>query len=374
MKGCAIVCEYNPFHNGHKYQIEKIKSETNSPVVCVMSGNFTQRAEYAAFDKKFRANTALKNGADIVLELPFPFSCASAEIFAFSAVYIIENTGLCDSICFGAETPDAEKLDKLSDFLLSRDTTCEILKIQKDCKNLSFAKIRSSLIKQKMGEEFENIISKPNNILALEYLRAIKKLNSKIRPLPIGRVGAGHSAKPCGSFCSSSYLRENPTIGNFSKYTPSSGDVLKNAVAIDERLLFAAYSSFFIKAKPEDMRTCAEIQNGMEYRIKKASLESGTLADFYGYLSGKHLTSAKIRRAVLYSFFDIKTGALKEVPKSCMLLGCTDSGARLLKETKDKRAIPILSKYSDIEKYPFAKEQFYKNDIAEKVFQKFIAK
>lgn len=217
MKICGIVCEYNPFHNGHLYQINKIKKELGfDAVVGVMSGNWTQRGDVAIFDKYTRAKAAVINGMDLVIELPAIHSMQSAEIFARNSVYILNSLGIIDSIAFGTECEDINILKDISDVLVSE--TNEFRSILKNELNNGspYFFAREKAIYEILGEDRRDAIRKPNNILAIEYLKAIKRLESSIIPIGIKRYGAQHNDKEfdTSTTASASSVREHINLIN----------------------------------------------------------------------------------------------------------------------------------------------------------------
>ena len=185
MKTVGIICEYNPFHNGHKKQIDTIRREfvDDCTIVCLMSGNFVQRGAPAIFHKSLRAKAALLSGADLVLELPITYALSSAEGFAAGGVKILSN--FCDTLCFGTETGDAESLISTAKALLS-DEFRVALREQLD-KGLSFPAARAAALK-----EHADLLQRPNDILAVEYCKAILAQGSSMQPMPILRRGDYH--------------------------------------------------------------------------------------------------------------------------------------------------------------------------------------
>ena len=176
MKTIGIVAEYNPFHNGHKYQIEQTKKQLGADnVVVVMSGNFVQRGGVAWTDKYLRAKMAIDCGADLVFELPVVFSCASAETFALGSVALLDSLGFVDEICFGSEEGNLEILEKISSILNSNDYIKELEIYLK--KGISFPVAREEYLKQHMPQYRDilpTLLKQPNNILGIEYIKALK--------------------------------------------------------------------------------------------------------------------------------------------------------------------------------------------------------
>ena len=216
MPTIAIVSEYNPFHNGHLYQIQKIKELfPESTVISVMSGNLVQRGEIALFNKYDRAKIAGKNGVDAVFELPSVYSNAPANIFAFSAVYILHKLSGVDFLCFGSESGELESLDFAAEKIMSEDFKSRLHDTIKTNKNNNYPKNIYNLFHELYGEEKAAVLNGSNNILAIEYLKAIKTLNSDIKPLTIKRTGADFNA-------SASYIRANIANHDIKNFMPES--------------------------------------------------------------------------------------------------------------------------------------------------------
>ena len=223
LKTVGIVAEYNPFHNGHKYQIKQIRRQTNADnIVVVMSGNFVQRGGFAWTDKNLRTQMAIECGADFVFELPTVFACASAEIFALGAVTLLDSLGFVDEICFGSEAGNLEILEKISSILNSNDYIKELELYLKE--GLAFPVAREQYLKKCMPE-YSNILptllKQPNNILGIEYIKALKKINSHIKPITIKRIDNGYHSTNLDSTTTLSdntyNLNKNKQLQNTSK-------------------------------------------------------------------------------------------------------------------------------------------------------------
>ena len=204
----GLITEYNPFHNGHVYHILKSKKITKSQyTIAVMSGNFVQRGEPAIFNKYVRTLSALLNGVDIVIELPVFYACASADIFAFGAVDILNKTGIVDSLCFGSENGDIDKL-YLAAEILSNETD-EFKNIIKNeiSKGISYPEARLNALSIFTGKNM-SYLSSPNNILSVEYLKALIKIKSRIKPYSIKRYFSEfHDIKIKGFIASATAIR-----------------------------------------------------------------------------------------------------------------------------------------------------------------------
>lgn len=227
MNVVGLITEYNPFHKGHEYHIRKAKELTGADVcVVIMSGNYVQRGTPAFIDKHTRTRIALNHGADVVFELPLPFACSSAEYFATAAVTLLEKLGIINHICFGSECQDISKLNHIASILVDakNNSAHELnLLIKENVKaGLSYASARSTALSVYLSEDCSSILDMPNNILAIEYLKALKILNSTITPIAIARANAAYhdndenhklySASSVRSAITSSY--DNSNINN----------------------------------------------------------------------------------------------------------------------------------------------------------------
>ena len=216
MSVVGLITEYNPFHKGHEYHISKAKELTGADnTVVIMSGNFVQRGTPAFMDKHTRASIALNHGADLVLELPLPFSCSSAEYFALAAVSLLDRTGVVDYICFGAETDNLSLLEEIASILVNAkidDAHPLNILIKENLKTgLSYATSRAfALCELCNNEDINTIIEQPNNILAIEYLKALKLINSNIKPYVLKRtISTYHDSRDNDYMYSASSLRKN---------------------------------------------------------------------------------------------------------------------------------------------------------------------
>ncbi len=348
MSVIGIVSEFNPFHNGHEYLIDSVKQQDDI-VVCVMSGNFVQRAEPAIFPKEIRVNAALLNGADIVLELPFLYATSSAEIFAYNAVKILDAFG-CDKLAFGTENATLEQLDKIVNIITDASFDEKLIEFLE--KGESYPMARQSALHQ-----FDNNynVDTPNNILAIEYLKALKKLNSKIEPICVNRIGVGYNDNfAVEKYASASYIRsliyeKNP----FEKYIPQNcisiySDSIKNGDVVSQEKYNIASLSVLRSRLSETSHNIANMAEGLENRVDEAIKISTTLNDVYDEAKTKRYTHSRVRRAVLSRQFGIEKDDLNiEVPY-CRLLGFNKRCANNFGELVTKCKLPFITKYSDI--------------------------
>lgn len=347
MSVIGIVCEFNPFHNGHKHLIDSVKADGDI-VVCVMSGNFVQRGEPAIFPKEVRVKSALMNGADIVLELPFVYATASAEIFASSAVKILNAFG-CDKIAFGTENTTLSQLENAVGVLLSVDFD---KKIKKHLENgISYPKAR-----QMAYEEYNSDcdISSPNNILAIEYISAIKKNNYSITPITVIRKGADYNDNfAVDEFASATHIRnlinENK---DFEKYVPDNVyEIYINALEKGEYLnaeKFNISALSILRSIDAINPKIANMAEGLENRIASAIKISSNIDEVYDNVKTKRFTHSRIRRAVLSTIISVTNDDLQIPVPYCRLLGFNTKIANNLGDLAKKCSLPFVVNYSDI--------------------------
>ena len=197
MTTVAIISEYNPFHNGHKYQVDEIRRifGEDTEIIAIMSGNYTQRGELAITDKTVRAKTAVLCGVNLVLEIPFPFSLTSAEFYAKSGVAIADKIGVVDYLCFGSESGKTDELLRVAENMLSEKYADAMKDLKVADSETGYAKICEMAYKQAFPNDAFTGLSSPNNILALEYIKALNTAHSKIKPYAIKRIGAEYDQK-----------------------------------------------------------------------------------------------------------------------------------------------------------------------------------
>lgn len=362
-KGTGIVCEYNPFHKGHAYQIETLKKSGAQFVVCAMSGDFVQRGEYAFQEKHIRARNAVNSGADIVLEIPFPFSSLSAEGFARAGISILENSGLCSSFGFGSECADAEKLSKIAE-ILTPSFHREVINKQKEEPNLSYASAREMLVEEVLSKEFAEIIKHPNDILGVEYLKA----NKKLVPIAVKRETprGGHD----DFFASSSYIRQNfsDKNTNVAKWLPEEYDF--EGVYGDIGLFYKHVLLSLMQKTPGELSSIAEISSGLEHSIIKNAFVAQNYEELLNLLSSKTTTDAKIRRMLLFAFFGVTKDVAKSIPLYTEVLAASDVGKKMLKKYVEDRKIIVASRIAEIKRDKDAYEQYCLARRAREVFEK----
>ncbi|MBQ8210195.1 MAG: nucleotidyltransferase family protein [Clostridia bacterium] len=377
MNVSAIIAEYNPFHNGHKYHIEQTKRLTdNSFVMVIMSGNFVQRGEPAIIEKRERAKMAVAAGADLVVELPVPWATASAERFAKGAVYIAAQAGIVNYLSFGCETQDTQALSQIARILNDKVYSREI-KNYYDDKMCSYAQARTAVVNEVLGKDCSEIMLKPNNILAIEYIRALQSLKSPIKPLGIARQSVEHDSHILsGSMTSAMNIRNLIKTGrDYKVFVPQSTyDILNCADNADKfpslySRLETAVLADLRKKSPADFAFVSDIAEGIEHRILDAVNSSVTLNEVFDKVKTKRYAHARIRRIILSSFLGITESDVNSLPPYIRVLALNDNGRQMLKEMKSKYFFPVVMKYGDV-KYldNNAKNIFMKESVATDIY------
>ena len=365
MKVAAIITEYNPFHNGHKYQIDKTIEllGEDTAIIAVMSGNYTQRGEIAVCDKTIRARSAVECGIDLVLELPFPFSMTSAEFFARCGVKIINSLGIVDYLVFGSESGDISLLDSASDYLLS-DEFKKSYKASNDSavfSNVGYATICEEILKRKFGNDLTPELFKPNNILAIEYLKALKESASNIKPLTIKRIGCGYNdtINESTDFQSASAIRQELTAESASAldYIPESAKSIYLGAISDgkmpsdvSRLDSAVIANFRLKSPTEETEI-HDAAGGLYNRLLAKSVEATSISTLTSMTETKKYTKARIRRAIFYSYFGVTSSDVKELPAFTQVLAMNAKGRSLLKSIRKMTDFPVITKPSAYKSY-----------------------
>ena len=350
MKICAVVAEFNPFHNGHAYLLEKIRNSGYSHIVVVMSGNYVQRGEAAIFPKDSRAKAALQMGANLVIELPTVKVLATAEKYAFSALSIIKKLGnQINAIAFGTETENFENLIKIKEILRTEIFKKEI-KLQLE-KGLSFAVCRETAVRNiSNSPELASEIKNPNNILAVEYLKAVDALGMSLDFLPVKRMEVP------GRYFSASKLREMITQGNFEfkNYIPEKIEFNNNLRASyfeREREMICKLRSL----KKSDFANLPDLSEGLENRIYSAVKKSCSISELLEIAKTKRYTMSRIKRLILCAFLGIDSNmASAEIPY-VKILGSDKKGFEILKNVD----FPVVTRYADVLKLGDNAQNFF---------------
>ena len=334
MKICGIVAEYNPFHNGHKYHIDKTKELYGAThIVAVMSGNFTQRGDVAIFDKFRRAETALNNGVDLVIELPVPYALGSAEQFAWGAVSVLNSLGCVEMISFGSECGDVSLLEETAGAVMFAQQSDDFFMYMRS--GNSYPVALQKTIEKYYEEDIIDALTAPNNTLAVEYLKALGEYGSSIKPVTVKRVGTEHdSGKTSGYYASASHIRKSLLAGeDVSAFVPGLPVSDKNEYA-SIREIETAILAKLRTMSPEELEKAPNVLMGLENRIYKAARVSVNLAELYMLIKTKRYTMARIRRIIMSEFIGIKKPDLKTPPPYIRILGMNSRGREVLSAAK----------------------------------------
>ena len=379
MKVAAIICEYNPFHKGHKYQIDRTKQLCGADaVVGIMSGNFVQRGDVAIFSKELRAKAAISAGMDLVIELPTIFAMQSAEFFAKNAVAIADSLGIVDVLSFGAECNNIDLIVKTSEFLC--DEPAKFSEYIKSClsKGMSYPTARANAVEKFMGEDYSDILSSPNNILAIEYCKALHNLRSSMTPCAIERTGCDHDSDTVSDgFASATHIRSllmtNQKDTALSYIPTDCANIFKEAPIHSTDKMEKAILAELIKMPLERLADISDVSEGMENRIKDAALTSGSLEELFDAIKTKRYTHSRIRRIILSAYLGITDQDRNLTPSYIKILGHNETGQGLIRQMKKTASLPILRNTSQVNKLCNSeiKTQWERERVFDKIYEMF---
>ncbi|MCQ2407089.1 MAG: nucleotidyltransferase family protein [Oscillospiraceae bacterium] len=338
MKISGIICEYNPFHNGHLYHIQETRNNGATHIVGVMSGNFVQRGDVAVINKFERAKAAVRCGVDLVIELPVAYCLSSAETYAKGAMYILKGLGCVDELSFGSECGDLSLLTaavKASYACARRPELEDLMKLGN-----SYPKALQILVRQNYGDEIGTLFSQPNNTLAIEYLKAMIAVKLKIQPFTVKRNAQHDAMMPSGKIASASLIRQlmESQTDDYDDLVPEDSSEAISACAAAgmvarfehlERVLLYKLRT----ASAEEIAGLPEVGQGLENKILSArnetSLESMLLA-----MKSKRYTMARIRRILLNLLIGIRPKDTDAPPPYGRILALSDRGRDILSAAK----------------------------------------
>lgn len=398
MKITGIICEYNPFHNGHLHQIQELKSTPDNYVICIMSGDWVQRGGPAIIDKYSRTQMALKSGADVVIELPVIYSTASAKDFAFGGVSLLNSLGCVDELCYGCENPDSDITTVITSLLYdnNNDIQEQIASTMKE--GNSYPKAREIVLRRYLDESLIIQMNQPNNILALEYNIALKELNSSIKPHPIKRIGSDYLDKTLNndSFSSAtaireciinsydfvlnddSSIRENeiPTTSTYATLTglavrqamseplspikthvpPWAYDILLEQLGRTYPLTYINFSrelGYKLILEAKNGYDCyMDISKDLSDKIQKNLCYFKSVEQFCNHLKSKDITYARINRCLTHILLDIRKDLIDRQNGTpyARILGFKKDSEMVLSRIKENSSIPMISKLADAPK------------------------
>ena len=371
MKISGIICEYNPFHNGHLYHIRETRKNGATHVVAVMSGNFVQRGDVAVMDKLERARLAVRSGADLVIELPVQYSLSSAENFAVGAVHLLNSLGAVDELSFGSECGDTEKLKKALNVVevTAISHSDEIRSIME--KGYTYPRALNSVING-IDPASAEIISEPNNLLAIEYMRALKRFNSRMKPFTVRRTAGVHdSLIPDNGFASASFIRErlvsDKGASSIAEYTtPEWAEAIAAARSRGEIASLSRLERVMLyklrSTTAEEIASINDVGQGLEHRIYVARM-AGSLDELLFTVKTKRYTMARIRRIMLALLIGITHEDMQQLPPYGRILAFNERGREILSCAKERASIPYASSIAKLSQLSDTAERFAELEI-----------
>ncbi len=358
MQAVGVIVEYNPFHNGHKWHIDAAKKRSGCPfVIGIMSGNFVQRGEPAMFDKWKRAEIAIRGGVDLIIELPAVFAVRSAQYFAAGGIRLLHSLGIVSHVCFGAEHADLELLNKIA--TAANDVT---IKNQMHI-NLQLGNTYASALGQALEKQYNishNIISSSNNILAVEYLRAIKKYSPILQPIAVTRQQSKYNDTTITSpFASATAIRQaiidHMSITDEIKMSvpETTSEILYDLLSQKRGpVTLSNFSSIILAqlriANLKQLERLPNVSEGLHYKIRDASLLAANIEDLLTLLKSKRYTYTRLQRILIHALLgttqDQLTNFDKEGPLYARILAFNQNGRLLLKKMNQAPAIPLITK------------------------------
>ncbi len=372
MRAAAIICECNPYHFGHRHVFGEARRFADC-VIAVMSGNFVQRAEAAVFDKYARAEAVLRCGADLVFELPFPWSSASAEYFAGAGVSLADSLG-ADTLVFGAAQADITPYRRIADILLSEEFRRQFAAASSG--NSGAAAVRQKCLAQYIGEENAEIMQVPNDILAIEYCKAVRVKNLSLQMIPVRRI----SAEEMPAFRGASKIRELLEDGSFADVQrfmpPEAADIFHRAwesgkYAPGQPLAQILFQHLRLcEKKPET----ADGTDGVIERLMRCAAESSDAQEMFARAATKKYTNTRFRRAALFHLLGIRQLELREIPQFTHLLAASAVGCAYLAQIRKSAGVQILTKPSAVPTEECIRRQYEKLCEADRLYTMCTAK
>lgn len=358
----GIVSEYNPFHNGHLHHLNESKRISHSDYsIAVMTGNFTQRGEASIVDKWSKTKMAIESGIDLVIELPTLYAISSAENFAAGAIKILDSLGIVDYISFGSECDDIAVLNDVANVLCAEPDEYKTLLSHELSKGVSFPKAREKALMMYLNDvrRFANVLSSPNNILGIEYLKALKRQKSNIQPITIKREGSNHNDNTISKyekFASASAIRNlclSDDISILKNVMPESsfdilndsikkGNIVNNLSAFDKEIIYTLR-----KMSTDEIANLPDVSEGLEFAIKSAANECNSVVELLSIINTKRYTKTRIQRILLYAILGITKKDMqisKNIVPYIRILGFNDKGKGILSEiSKRNRKLELVS-------------------------------
>lgn len=382
----AIISEYNPLHNGHLYHLQKSKKELNPDYsVCIMSGNFCERGDTSIIDKWSRAEAALKCGFDLVVELPVLYSISSAENFAEGSLKILDAFGNNVILSFGSECGDLSILNNIANILCDEPKEFTTILTHELSKGLSYPKARENALLLYLNDvrKYANVLSNPNNILGIEYLKAIKKLKSKVKPFTIKRIDAGYNSLKVKDRLASATAIRNLLKNNedVKKLMPTPaynilldninhGKMVSNISLFEKEIIYTLR-----KMSLEEIANLQDVTEGLENSIKQAANSCNNLEDLINSIKSKRYTRSRIQRILIYSILNITKKDIQDsykVKPYIRVLGVSQKGKTLLSQISNPRSkypvVTSVKKFMDSNNNKILKNMIEKDILASNIY------
>lgn len=369
-KVLGIIAEYNPFHNGHLYHLENSKKLTECDyTIAIISGNFTQRGSTSIIDKWEKTKIALANGVDLVIELPVLYSISSAENFADGAIKILNSLGIVDYLSFGSETSDIHLLDNIANVLYFEPKEYKNILAHELKKGLSFPKARENALMMYLNDirTYAKTLSSPNNILGIEYLKALKKYDSSIKPICVPRFQSEYnSTNFSNNIASATAIRnlvKNKSFDIIKNVVPSNTfsilmENIKNGHIVEDLNIFEKEIIYVLrKLSIEEISNLPDVSEGLEFAIKNAANSCNSIVELLNLIKSKRYTQTRIQRILLYALLGI-TKKDMEISKNTLpyirVLGFNEKGCNLVSEISNRnpklKIITSVKKFTDSNK------------------------
>lgn len=361
----GIIAEYNPFHNGHLYHLEQAKMQTNSDyTVCIMSGNFVQRGNTAIVDKWTRTKMCIENGIDLVIELPTIYSTSSAENFAMGAVKMLNSLKVVDFLSFGSENCEIDVLNNIATVLYEEPKQFTSILSHELSKGISFPKARDNALLMYLNniQKYSNVINQPNNILAIEYLKSLKKIKSHIIPSSVRREKVYYnSIHIVDEYASSTAIRELLRREVFEEIRPvmpdnsymmlreqyEKGNFVQSLATFEKEIIYKLRTMSI-----EEISNLPDVNEGLEFAIKNASNNCNNIVDLISMVKSKRYTQTRIQRILVYALLGITKKDMeisKKVNPYIRVLGFNQKGKLLLSAIS--KANPKLQIITSVKKF-----------------------
>ena len=370
----GLIVEYNPFHNGHLYHLQKSKEITKAThTIAIMSGSFLQRGEPALIDKYTRAEMAVKNGVDLVVELPTLYACQSAEIFSHGAIATLNSLNCVNSICFGSEEGNIDTLQTISKILVQEPEEFKLLLKSYLDEGLVFPTARSKALYKYINnnklinlteDKLQSILNSSNNILGIEYIKSLLRLNSPINAFTINRIVSQYNSSDisnniCSATAIRNSLKDNSNMDTLQKVVPKpTYDEINNKINSNFNPVFDYMFYDLLKGciirDFENLDNYFEVKEGIENKIYANIFKCNTLDELISSTKSKRYTLTKIKRTLNNILLGIEKEDVMKTKNLCKVpyirvLAFNDKGREIIKKIKDSSDIEIITKFSKVD-------------------------